>query len=259
MSELLAGLLEDLDAESDVVTSMLETLSTEQWRLMTPALGWDVGDQVTHLAFFDECATLAAVDEDSFRKQARELESHGPNFSAWVAEQHRSMSLEARYNWLIKARTGLLATFSSIDAKRRLPWYGPPMSPASSLTARIMETWAHGQDVAEAVGITYPQSSRLVHVAFLGIRTLGFSYRVRGLEPPDTSVFVCLEAPDGTVWTWGDSDAPDSVTGSAVDFCRVVTQRCRAEETELVASGKVATQWLGIAQAFAGPPTLAKA
>jgi uncharacterized protein (TIGR03084 family) len=119
-----------------------------------------------------------------------------------------------------------------------------------------METWAHGQDVADALVRKYPQSMRLYHVAHLGVRTFSFSFRVHGLEIPDVSVRVDLEAPDHTRWTWGDPESQEAVTGRALDFCYVVTQRRHVSETELMVQGPVAAQWLKVAQAFAGPPTI---
>src|SRR5205085_3662669 len=116
----------------------------------------------------------------------------------------------------------------------RVPWYGPDMAVASSITARIMETWAHGQDVADALGVRRPPTTRLRHVCDIGIRARPFSYRNRGLAPPETPLRVELTAPDSTVWESGPADAPDRVTGTAVDFALVVTQRRRAAESDLV-------------------------
>jgi len=144
--------------------------------------------------------------------------------------------------------------FAALDAGTTLPWYGPPMSAASSVTARLMETWAHGQDVVDAVGAIREPTSRLRNVAHLGVATYGWSHRVHGQEPPTTPVRVELTAPDGAQWTWGPADAADRVTGSALNFCLLVTQRRHRADLALVANGPVADRWLDVAQAFAGPP-----
>ena len=128
------------------------------------------------------------------------------------------------------------------------------MSVASALTARIMETWAHGQDVADGLGETMTPSARLRHVAFLGYRSLPNSYRSRGLEVPEASVRVELDGTDGERWAFGPEAATDRVHGPAVDFCLVVTQRRHLDDTDLVCDGPVASEWMAIAQAFAGPP-----
>ncbi len=157
-------------------------------------------------------------------------------------------------DWFLAARAEMVATFLALDPSTRVPWYGPPMSLGSSLTARIMETWAHGQDVADALGAEHPVTPALEHVAYLGFRTIGFSFVNRGLEAPDVAVAVELTAPDGTTWSFGDPDAVDRVAGPALDFALVVTQRRNLADTDLAVVGPVAAEWMGIAQAFAGPP-----
>jgi len=119
-----------------------------------------------------------------------------------------------------------------------------------------MEYWAHGQDVADAVGKQRTPTDRLRHICHLGVRTRGFSYAVRGQTAPDTEVFVSLTGPNGDMWTWGDPAAADRVEGSALDFCLVVTQRRHPDDTDLVINGDAAREWMSIAQAFAGGPTL---
>jgi uncharacterized protein (TIGR03084 family) len=133
------------------------------------------------------------------------------------------------------------------------------MSKRSFLTARLMEAWAHGQDVVEAAGAERPPTDRLRHVAQLGVITRGWSYKNRGLEPPDGQVRVELAAPSGDVWTWGDADGSitgdDLVSGPAEDFCLVVTQRRHVDDTRLAVRGPLAREWMECAQAFAGPAT----
>jgi uncharacterized protein (TIGR03084 family) len=119
-----------------------------------------------------------------------------------------------------------------------------------------METWAHGQDVVDALGLTRRPTPRLRHVAHLGVRTLGWSFRVNGRPEPDVAVRVQLTAPEGGTWTWGPEEAADRISGPAEDFCLLVTQRRHRDRTALRARGPVADAWLDLAQAFAGPPSL---
>jgi len=135
-----------------------------------------------------------------------------------------------------------------------VPWYGPPMSAASKITARLMETWAHGQDVADALGRTRVATDRLRHVAHIGVGARPFSYAINGRELPADPVRVELIGPSGDQWTWGDPDAANVVRGSALDFCLVITQRRHRDDTDVVAEGPLADEWLAIGQAFAGPP-----
>ena len=146
----------------------------------------------------------------------------------------------------------MLNTFKNLDPRARLPWFGPAMSAASSLTARIMETWAHTQDIADALGVTREPTSRLRHVAHIGVGARAFSYAVHGQALPDTPVLVELEGPDGTPWTWGPPDATNRVSGPALDFCLLVTQRRHRDDLALVIEGPAAAEWMSIAQAFAG-------
>jgi uncharacterized protein (TIGR03084 family) len=250
----MAQLTGDLQAESAELYAVLAGLTASQWRWDTPARGWCVLDHVSHLAFFDEAANLSATDPDQFLAESATLMEEGEDFPDRLAERFRSMSGAEVFAWLRQARGEYVELFAALDPSTSLPWYGPPMSAASSVTARLMETWAHGQDVVDALGLVRQPTARLRHVAHLGVRTLGWSFRLRGHEAPDVPVRVELTAPDGGTWAWGPDDVADRVSGSAEDFCLLVTQRRHRSQTGLVSVGAVADGWLDIAQAFAGAP-----
>ena len=250
----MRSLTADLAAESAELYAVLSRLAEPDWDRPTPAAGWSVRDQVTHLAYFDETATLSATDPERFRAEAGELAAVGEDFPDRVAERHRDLSGAEVFAWLQRAPRAYLEVFAALDPATPLPWYGPPMSAASSVTARFMETWAHGQDVVDALGLVRRPTARLRHVAHLGVRTVGWSFRVRGRPVPDVPVRVELTGPDGEAWTWGPEEAADRVTGPAEDFCLLVTQRRHRADTALSAVGPVADAWLDVAQAFAGPP-----
>jgi uncharacterized protein (TIGR03084 family) len=149
----------------------------------------------------------------------------------------------------------LAAAAGELDPSARIPWYGPPMSARSFLTARLMECWAHGQDVVDAVGGDRPATDRLRHIVQLGYLTRGWSYANRGLDVPAGDVRLELAGPNGDEWRVGAEDAEAVVRGEAVDFCLVVTQRRHLDDTGLAAAGDIARDWLLKAQAFAGQPT----
>ncbi len=128
------------------------------------------------------------------------------------------------------------------------------MSVRSFATARLMEAWSHGLDALEAEGVEPVDTDRLQNIAHFGYATRDFAYRNRGLEPNDEPLRVELAAPSGARWVWGPEEATARVTGTAGDFCRVVTQRIHYTDTALVTGGAAAREFLEVAQAFAGPP-----
>jgi uncharacterized protein (TIGR03084 family) len=253
--EIFAQLLNDLRVESDQLTEHLANLTTRQWGLSTPAAGWTVHDQVTHLAFFDDASILALRWPLDFRAEADKLIGGGMDFPDRIAEQHRSFDTATVLNWFLDSRHELLDILTSEEPRRRVPWFGPDMSVASCATARLMETWAHGRDVYDALGAQPPPSPGLRSIAHLGVSTFAFSHTLHGLDVPDAAVFVDLRSPAGESWTWGPSDALNRVHGPAEDFVLTVTQRRHWTQTALTAEGPVAQQWLDVAQAFAGAPT----
>jgi uncharacterized protein (TIGR03084 family) len=254
MAPSMDALADDLAAESAVLRGLLARLDDAGWQTPTPAAGWAVRDQVSHLAHFDDVAVRAATEPDAFTAELAESVAEGGIDPDQVAARYRALPPEALLSWFDSSRNGLIEVFRGLDAGLRVPWFGPPMSAASSLTARIMETWAHGQDVADALGATREPTDRLRHVAHIGVRAMPFSYALRDREAPTAPVRVELAAPGGGTWAWGPDDAADRVTGPALDFCLLVTQRRHRDDTALQVTGPVADEWLGIAQAFAGAP-----
>ncbi|GAA1677309.1 TIGR03084 family metal-binding protein [Fodinicola feengrottensis] len=246
-------LADDLAAETADLVALLEPLPTGDWELPTPAPGWAIRDQVSHLAFFDDAAMRAITDPDAFRAEFAKMLAAGTIDPDTIAEQLRDRTAKQLLEWFGRSRAALVQELAVRDPKERAPWYGPDMSIASMTTARLMETWAHGQDVADAVGVSRVPTKRLRHVAHLGVRTMGFSFLLRDRPAPTEPVRVELEWSDG-LWAWGPEDAADRVTGPALDFCLLVTQRRHLADTRISVHGPVATEWLSIAQAFAGAP-----
>jgi uncharacterized protein (TIGR03084 family) len=255
MAVALGPLLIDLEAEQAALRDLLEGLEDADWEAATPSPGWTVLHQVRHLAHGEELGRLAAADPNGFGIELERLISDlavvERATTAPAADEPPDAAL-ARW-WT--AADGLRAAIAADPPATTIRWITGAMSRASFLSARLMETFAHGHDIAAAVGIEGPATARLRHVAHLGVATRGFSFANRGMEPPATSVRVELAAPNGTTWTWGAEDAEDQVRGPALDFCLLVTKRRHRDDTELVAHGPDAQRWLGIAQCFAGPPT----
>jgi uncharacterized protein (TIGR03084 family) len=248
----LEDICADLAAEHDDLDALVAPLDTAGWDTPTPSEGWSVRDQISHLAFFDRAGTIAITDPDAFGASLQELLADVQGFMDAPLIAGRLLTPdEVLANWR-GARSDMLAAFVKADPTIRVPWYGPWMSPASFISARLMETWAHGQDVADALGVERALTDRLKHVAFLGVRARPFSYTNRGLTVPEGEVRVELTGPSGDEWTWGSGE--DVVRGSALEFCLVVTQRRHLDDTSLEVTGELASEWMSIAQCFAGPP-----
>jgi uncharacterized protein (TIGR03084 family) len=252
-SSLIASLVDDLLAESGELRRVLEPRPDSDWARPTPAAGWTVVDQVTHLAYFDDVTRISITDPEQFQADAEQLTAGGQDFPDRIAAQFHDTPPRELLPWFDRSRAQLTQAFREVDPAARFPWFGPAMKAASSVSARLMETWAHGQDILDTFGIARVPTGRLRHVADIGIRAQRYSYAVNGLDLPAEPIRVELAAPDGQAWTWGPAEARDRVTGDALDFCLVVTQRRHQDDTRLQVRGPAATEWIGIAQAFAGP------
>ncbi|MEZ0111606.1 uncharacterized protein (TIGR03084 family) [Catenulispora sp. EB89] len=251
---VLDDLLEDLAAESGVLDALVTPLDAAAWRTETPAPGWTIAHQIAHLAWTDRVAALAARDPDAFNAMlARALREGGAGFVDQQAEHGAGLEpAELLAAWRAD-RHDLATALPEVPPGGKLPWFGPPMGAGTMATARLMETWAHGQDVADALGVRREPTARLRNVAHLGVRTRDFAFVSRGLPVPDAEFRIELTAPDGGTWTWGPETAAERVTGPALDFCLLVAQRRHRDDLAVQAVGGQADQWLDIAQVFAGP------
>jgi uncharacterized protein (TIGR03084 family) len=212
-----------------------------------------VADQIGHLTYYDGAAATAIEDPPAFKESAAELFADPSRIDSLTL--HRRLSTPDLLDTWRATRRRLARAAATLDDDRRVEWYGPSMGAKSFLTARLMECWAHGQDVADAVGARRQGTDRLRHIAQLGFITRGWSYANRGLERPAGDVRLELTGPSGDLWSFGPDGVADVVRGPAEDFCLVVTQRRHADDTALEVAGPLARDWLAKAQAFAGPPT----
>jgi uncharacterized protein (TIGR03084 family) len=249
---------QDLVEEQQDLDAIVASLDRAEWGLATPSPRWSVADQIGHLTYFDEAAALAIVDPPAFASRRSELAGSLADEIALeeaTLGRFRAMTpTELLAAWRA-GRESLGAAAASLTDEVRIEWYGPSMGAKSFLSARLMEAWAHGQDVVDAVGASRPVTDRLRHIAQLGVITRDWSYAVRGMDAPGGDVRIELDAPSGAKWRWGPDEARDRVRGPAEDFCLVVTQRRHADDTRLVIDGERARDWLLRAQAFAGPPS----
>jgi len=251
---ILDTVLTDLEAESAQLDGWVAGLDEAGWRTITTPEGWTIAHQIGHLHWTDLASLTAITDPDAF---ADGMKAVAENPTGFVDEGAEEMALIPPAEMLPQWRDGRVALQDALRAVpdgEKIPWYGPPMSPVSMVTARLMETWAHSHDVAEALGIDVPKTSRAKHVAHIGVRARGFSYMMRGEQAPTEDVRVELTGPDGDLWTWGAEDSPERVTGDGYDFALLVTRRRHLYDLDVKAEGENAAHWLSIAQAFAGLP-----
>jgi uncharacterized protein (TIGR03084 family) len=254
---MMAGpgpIVAELRAESDDLDALVAPLPAHRWADPTPAPGWTIAHQIGHLLWTDRVALTAVTDEAGFAEVLRAAAADPAGFVDAGAEELAALAPpELLADWR-GTRGQLHEALLTVPDGRKLPWFGPPMSAASMVTARLMETWAHGLDVADALGVKRPATERLRSIAHLGVRTRDYAFLINNLAAPAKPFLVELRGPGGDLWSWGPADAAQWVTGSAEDFCFLVTQRRPLRALDLAAHGADAQRWLEIAQAFAGPP-----
>ncbi|WP_442802806.1 TIGR03084 family metal-binding protein [Streptomyces sp. CB01201] len=253
-TDAVLAVLDDLRAEGGELDALVGELSPAQWTTPTAAPGWTLAHQIAHLAWTDTAALLSVTDPDAFADEVEKAVASPDTFVDDGAEAGALLPPAELLSWWRDSRVQLQDALRAAPAGARFPWYGPPMSTASMATGRLMETWAHGEDVFDALGRARRPTERLRHVARIGIRARDYAFSVRGLTPPAEEFRIELTAPDGEgLWTYGPPNAQQGVRGDALEFCLLVTQRLHRDDTSVRAEGPDADRWLDIAQAFAGP------
>ncbi len=248
---------EDFREESQALAKVLESLSEADFDQPTQFKGWSIDDVVGHLHMFNVAALKSLEGDAAF-------DAFFAPIAAMLAEGKTLR--EAQYPWLDGLRGRALMAdwqttcetladaFSTTDPKARLKWAGPEMSALSSVTARQMETWAHGQEVFDTLGLTRIEQDRIRNIAHLGVATYGWTFVNRAETVPEPAPHVRLTGPSGAIWEWNTPQEDNAVIGSAVEFAQVVTQVRSVQDTTLQTRGPAAQRWMDIAQCFAGPP-----
>ena len=245
----------DFRAEADELHAFLRTLGEDDWSRPTTFQRWTPWDVVAHLHLYDQVSLASLAGEEAFAQERNTLVGRiakGTTNADLARERFGALSAsDLLAHWIDGARD-LAEQLAASDAKRRLPWFGPDMGVRMFTTARLMETWAHGQEVYDLVRRERVHTDRLRHIAEIGARTYGWTFANRKLAPPGPPPYIRLVAPSGAIWEWNEPSDTSRVTGTAVDFCRTVTQVRNVADTQLEVVGDVAQRWMAIAQCFAG-------
>ncbi len=250
MADEIALLLHDLAAEQHELVDVLRSVTGDTWFAATPAKGWDVRDTVAHLADTDEIAVDTCTGgHRSLNQYAQSLSSAEDLTLCGVLAGRRLTGAEV-LGWWETSQAAERDVLAGLDPSVRVPW-GLGMRVPSFITARLMETWAHGLDIRATLGVEAHDTPRLRHVAWLAIRALPYAFGVAGVEPPAAVVRFELSGPDGEAWIFGPPDALDHIRGDAGEFCRVFVQRLsRSAASTLVAEGDAANAALHVARAY---------
>ena len=252
--DALHAQVRDLRAEGDDLLALLATLAPADWSRATSFKRWTVWDVVAHLHFSDHMGATSLRGEDAFRELMRDVGKARLPMTQFTREWLGAISgpdLLERWRALLST---LCVSLAAADPERRLAWAGPGMRPRMFATARQMETWAHGSEIYDLLGVQRIETDRLKNVAAIGVRTFGWTFANRKLDLPGPAPHVRLAAPSGATWAWNDPQPDNAVEGSALEFCQVVTQVRNVADTRLIVIGEPARRWMAIAQCFAGPP-----
>jgi uncharacterized protein (TIGR03084 family) len=250
----LAEQVADLRAEGDELYEVLQSLDAADWSRTTTFKDWTVYDVLAHLHISDHLAITTLNSAEDLEALLHDVQSSDLPMVAytrqWLGDVTGPELLDRWRNLFAEMSERLAAA----DPEQRLAWAGPPMKPRMFTTARQMETWAHGWEIYDLLGLTRKHSDRIYNIATIGVRTFGWTFANRQLPVSSEIPYIRLSAPSGAIWEWNDPGSSNSVVGDAVAFCQVVTQVRNIADTDLVVTGEIAGQWMAMAQCFAGPP-----
>ena len=247
---------QDFYDESEALYAALEPLSADAYTVPTLFNNWTIDNILQHLHHFNVMADLSLNEPDKFVTEYAKIAALRAKVGFIECSNELLGGLNARplLDAWRRYYTEMTPRFAVADPKQRVKWAGPDMSARSSITARLMETWAHGQEIYDLLGLKRENADRIRNIAHLGVNTFGWTFVNRKQPVPEPTPYVRLTAPSGAIWEWGDASEAERVDGAAEEFCQVVCQTRNIADTSLETTGSVATQWMSVAQCFAGPP-----
>jgi len=245
---------EDFRQETRALHKLVSTLPASAFTEPTQFKGWTAVDVIRHLHFWNRMAHFQLSAPDKLVDHLKTMQARGITMRAYEAEQFGDLSPEQLVDQWAAFAEEAADLFATADPKARLKWAGPDMSARSSITARLMETWAHGQEIYDHAGVVRRNEDRIGNIVTLGVNTFGWTYATRRETPPGPMPHLVLTAPSGAVWRHGEASEAERIEGLAEEFCQVVTQTRNVADTGLVVTGAVAQDWMSKAQCFAGAP-----
>ena len=251
----------DFKAECDAVAEVIADLPDSAFDERTQFLDWTIGDVVGHLYVWNIAAGLTLQSRDLFKTFIDYIFSNYGTSGSSLEVQYKYIDAflggargKALFNLWCEDYPRLAADFEGADPERRVAWAGPDMSARSKVIARQMETWAHGQEVFDVLGLDRSDGDRIKNIAHLGVTTYSWTFRNREIVPPQPKPYVRLTAPSGAMWEWNEPQEQNYLEGAATEFCQVVTQTRNIADTQLKVVGEQASAWMAVAQCFAGAP-----
>ena len=241
----------DFGEECEALHALIATLNEVDYEKPTAFKGWTSNEVLVHLHYWNKAADVSLTDTDALMAMVGGV-MNAPTMRGYENSQVTERGPELLKLWYDFAKD-MTARWGDLDPKQRVKWAGPDMSVRSSITARQMEHWAHGQEVLDLFGAERENTDRIRNIVVLGVNTFGWTFKVRGEEPPGEMPKLVLTAPSGAVWEYGEND-DNLIEGSAVEFCQVVTQTRNIGDVELKMAGPTAKEWMAKAQCFAGAP-----
>ncbi len=247
----------DFYDESEALHHLLNPISEEDYEQRTQFKDWTINEVLGHLHIGNWAANLTLKNSTAFEKFAESMMEEftkGATLREFEGKWLKSLKGKNLLNEWHQFYYEMSERFKTADPKKRLKWFGPDMSVRSKITARLMETWAHGQEVYDLLGVLREDKDRIRNIAQLGVNTFGWTFMNRSMDVPKNKPYVKLTAPSGEIWEWNDISEKNRVEGKAIDFCQVVTQVRNIEDTSIKTVGETAMKWMSLAQCFAGSP-----
>ena len=252
----------DFLEECNALSTALLNATEKDLKQVTQFKNWTIEDVIGHLHIWNHATALTLENPEKFNEFFSYVatrmgagEPHPVMQRHWFNEFQNGLAGYALLDAWRGFYPALAEKYATIDPNDRVAWVGPNMTARSKIIARQMETWAHGQEIFDVLGLDRKEEDRIHNIAHLGVTTYSWAFRNRGEVPPSPKPFIQLTAPSGVIWEWNDPQNNNTVKGSAVHFCQVVAQTRNVQDTQLEHIGSTASHWMEIAQCFAGLPS----